>query len=735
MSTTIKIKKSGITSNTPGTLEFGELAINYADGKLFYKDATGNIQQFSSGGNINAFETVNANGSLLIADSNTDILNIIAGTGIDISGNTVSDTFTITSRLDNTVISTSTTSAATPAAVNAVHTIATGAYTLANSNYLPAVTRLNVTAPGLYYSIDQYSGNNPTLYIRAGETLAFNLSVAGHPFMIRVSSGGANYNTGLTHVASNGAISTDASAQGQVSGTLYWKVPFELQGNTYVYQCSVHSGMVGNVVIEQPTANVLSVATSAYSQANAAYGQANAAYTQANAAYVQANAAYTKANAPITIREIYSSNGNVINSFANINTIQFDTESGLAVVNAASNTVTIQLNSTFKYWNINGAPGLVATGLDTVNFIGSGITITANNNASPKTITFTSTGGGGGGGSALTIKDEGTTLNAAVTSIDFVGGGVTATANGSNVTVSIPIGQSNTSIKTTSYTATNGDANLTYTLPVAPIGEPYLFVIKNGVVLTPNTDYSVSNTTLTVKESGLANDVIEVRYFDQLNVFESPNTQIVVTSNTVAAQTNTFAIANVTAINRLQITKNGLQLSPNLHYTLNTSSNTVTLNTVAEVGDVLTFTNFRNITDIVGGSGLIQYTYNTSTSSIETVDEWSKSTYRSAKYQMQVESGAGYYSTDIMLIHDGVSTNLVQYGTVSFASNVGVFSSDISGSNVRLRFTATDATSNLTYFRTILANRTSESLPSDLMNGSDSYDLMITLPFNPTDLN
>jgi plastocyanin len=603
MSTTIRIKKSGTASNTPGTLEFGELAINYADGKLFYKDATGNIQQFSSGGNINAFETVNANGSLLIADSNTDILNIIAGTGIDISGNTVSDTFTITSRLDNTVTSTSTTSAATPAAVNAVHTIATGAYTLANSNYLPAVTRLNVTAPGIYYSIDQYSGNNPTLYIRAGETLAFNLSVSGHPFMIRVSSGGANYNTGLTHVAANGAISTDGSAQGQVSGTLYWKVPFELQGNTYVYQCSVHSGMVGNVVIEQPTANVLSVATSAY-------GQANAAYTQANAAYVQANAAYTKANAPITIREIYSSNGNVINSFANINTIQFDTESGLAVVDESNNAVTIQLNSTFKYWNINGNPGLVATGLDTVNFIGSGITITANNNASPKTITFTSTGGGGGGS----------------------------------------------------------------------------------------------------------------------------NTEIIVDSNTVVAQTNTFTLSqNVNAISQLVVAKNGLQLTPNLHFIV--SGNTVTLNAVAEINDVMTFTNFRSVTGTSSGAGLTQYSYNTTTSSIETVDEWSKSTYRSAKYQMQVESGAGYYSTDIMLIHDGVSTNLVQYGTVSFASNVGVFSSDISGSNVRLRFTATDATSNLTYFRTILANRASESLPSDLMNGNDSYDLMLTLPFNPTDLN
>jgi len=112
----------------------------------------------------------------------------------------------------------------------------------------------------------------------------------------------------------------------------------------------------------------------------------------------------------------------------------------MAVVNAASNTVTIQLNSTFKNWNVDGNAGLVAVGLDTVNFIaGSGISIAANNNASPKSITFTSTGGGGGAANVI-VKDEGTTLTSAVTSIDFTGGGVTATASGSNVTISVPVG-------------------------------------------------------------------------------------------------------------------------------------------------------------------------------------------------------------------------------------------------------------------------------------------------------
>ncbi len=47
-------------------------------------------------------------------------------------------------------------------------------------------------------------------------------------------------------------------------------------------------------------------------------------------------------------------------------------------------------------------------------------------------------GGGGGGGAALAVKDEGSTLDSGVTSIDFVGAGVTASNVGHAVTVTIP---------------------------------------------------------------------------------------------------------------------------------------------------------------------------------------------------------------------------------------------------------------------------------------------------------
>jgi hypothetical protein len=47
MANVIKIKRSATASATPNTLEFGELGLNYADGKLFYKNTSNSIVQFT----------------------------------------------------------------------------------------------------------------------------------------------------------------------------------------------------------------------------------------------------------------------------------------------------------------------------------------------------------------------------------------------------------------------------------------------------------------------------------------------------------------------------------------------------------------------------------------------------------------------------------------------------------------------------------------------------------------
>jgi plastocyanin len=97
--------------------------------------------------------------------------------------------------------------------------------------------------------------DNPTLYVNAGETIAFDLTgvTASHPFEIR-SDASTAYGTGLIHIAENGARTTGSSAQGKTSGTLYWKVPGSISG-TYKYICTAHAGMIGDIVIADPSAS------------------------------------------------------------------------------------------------------------------------------------------------------------------------------------------------------------------------------------------------------------------------------------------------------------------------------------------------------------------------------------------------------------------------------------------------------------------------------------------------
>ena len=213
---------------------------------------------------------------------------------------------------------------------------ANGAFTQANSNYTSAVTKLLVTAPSMYYSVDQYSGNNPTIYIRAGETIAFFLdNVSGHPFMLRETAGGTNYSTGLTHVSTSGVVTTGSGAQGQTTGTIYWKVPFVLAGLTYVYQCSVHSGMVGNIVIDQPTAIAFLTANAAYTAQNTTAGFANAAFNTANAAFNTANASYTSQNTTAIFANAAFIHANAAFDKANTGTTALDTNSDIVAFTIA----------------------------------------------------------------------------------------------------------------------------------------------------------------------------------------------------------------------------------------------------------------------------------------------------------------------------------------------------------------------------------------------------------------
>ena len=100
--TVIALKKSATPSAAPTNLANGELAINYADGKLFYKAANGTISSIS-GNEPNYFGTVNANNTLVVADTPGDILTLVAGNNILLVGDAIGDKITVGLKDDVTV--------------------------------------------------------------------------------------------------------------------------------------------------------------------------------------------------------------------------------------------------------------------------------------------------------------------------------------------------------------------------------------------------------------------------------------------------------------------------------------------------------------------------------------------------------------------------------------------------------------------------------------------------------
>jgi hypothetical protein len=93
--TVIQLKKSSTPGSSPssGNLANGELAINFADGVIYYKNLVGQVAQFIAPGRN--FGTVNANGTLLVSAIAGDVFTILPGQNITVTGDAVNDRVTI----------------------------------------------------------------------------------------------------------------------------------------------------------------------------------------------------------------------------------------------------------------------------------------------------------------------------------------------------------------------------------------------------------------------------------------------------------------------------------------------------------------------------------------------------------------------------------------------------------------------------------------------------------------
>ena len=128
-----------------------------------------------------------------------------------------------------------------------------------------------------------------------------------------------------------------------------------------------------------------------------------------------------------------------------------------------------------------------------------------------------------------------------------------------------------------------------------------------------------------------------------------------------------------------------------------------TFTTLASTGNATIGTNSSNTITLNGkissdlkikDAGVDVATTAVTTTNQLAVFSYAAATYRTAKILVQIvdSTNSAYHSAEFILIHNGTTVNLVQYGVVATGSELGTFDAAISGGNVQLLFTATAAT-------------------------------------------
>jgi hypothetical protein len=128
------------------------------------------------------------------------------------------------------------------------------------------------------------------------------------------------------------------------------------------------------------------------------------------------------------------------------------------------------------------------------------------------------------------------------------------------------------------------------------------------------------------------------------------------------------------------------------------TANTRAYASVAKAGDTMSgaltgITNLGTSSVTFDNASRTSNTFTTASTSQVAVDSFSATTYRSAKYQVQVTSGTDYHVIELLVVHNGTTTFLAQYGEIFTTSSLGTFDTDISGGNVRLLFTGVNSVS------------------------------------------
>ena len=500
-----------------------------------------------------------------------------------------------------------------------------------------------------------------TKYNSAGGTISGNVIVTGNvtPTTDNVNSLGSPSKRWKDLFVGPGSINIDGIVIGNSGGQIV------ISGaSDFVFQSTTGAPSVSSSASANIALNSFNQANLAFNQANTSYGsfaQANLAYNQANSgsgiavsSFAQANLAYNAANSAVTAGQANVGVAIALGQ-ANVGAARIaDVASGQANVGAAriSDVASGQANV--------GAGLITVTSAYEANVGAARISVNAN-------VGIAITSGQANVGDGLIT----------VTSAYEANVGAARISVNANVGIAITSGQAN-------------------------VGAARIADVASGQANVGAAVISLTSAYETNVGSGLINVTSNVTSAYQANVGAARIADVASGQANVGAGLLSYQTTSQANVGSGLITVTAA-------YQANVGNGLITK--VAKAGDVMTgdlstsgaligSSLSSNTVVTINTNAVYESTVVTTANAAQfTLDSFSTTTYRSAKYLVQVSSGSAYELLELTLIHDGTTVYLSQYGNIKTGATLSVFDATISTGTLSLLATPNNA---VTTFKTAI---------------------------------
>ena len=228
--------------------------------------------------------------------------------------------------------------------------------------------------------------------------------------------------------------------------------------------------------------------------------------------------------------------------------------------------------------------------------------------------------------------------------------------------------------------------------------------------LTDVSDTDYTNKDGYVLAVNSTEDGMELK--NPLNVFSTQERQTI-NGDGVATQ---YTLNFTTSQDQAYVFVGGVIQDPATHYTIDSAAKTITFNSAVPVGTQIVvlspgaglnpvlLANSVSFDKLSADIKAYVQKGEVSASGTTTIDTFNGALYRTAKYIMQVEDGAGNYeSREALVVHDGTNAYITEYALVYTGSDlIGDASVSVNGNNINLTYTPDSGTATVKVIATYI---------------------------------